>query len=156
MNFLNQYETASAAADAEPIVVGPSRVCPRTGRVKATEHSQKLRRLELKLIRYLNANLGRTVSRDELLAQVWKCPSMMTRTVDQTISSLRRKVGDDADRPRYVITVFGVGYMLDTPKCETVRPPRARNEDEPEAAAAYAGHTHSRYAQSRRAKRKEE
>ena len=103
-------------ADGKPIVVGPSRVCPRTGLVEATGTSQKLRRKELELIRYLNANAGRTISRDELLSQVWKLPTMMTRTVDQTISSLRRKVGDDANRPRYVITVHGVGYTLGPPK----------------------------------------
>jgi DNA-binding response OmpR family regulator len=106
----------SAVADGGPIVVGLSRVCPRTGLVEAAGPSQKLRRKELELIRYLNANAGRTISRGELLSHVWKCPAMMTRTVDQTISSLRRKVGDDADTPRYVITVYGVGYTLGTPK----------------------------------------
>ena len=37
---------------------------------------------------------------------------MVTRTVDQTISSLRRKLGDDAESPRYSIPVYGVGYTL--------------------------------------------
>jgi DNA-binding winged helix-turn-helix (wHTH) protein len=32
----------------------------------------------------------------------------------QTISSLRRKLGDDAESPRYLITVYGVGYTLGT------------------------------------------
>jgi DNA-binding response OmpR family regulator len=108
-------------SDGQPIVVGPSRVCPRTGLVEATGQSQKLRRKELELIRYLNANAGRTLSREELLLEVWKCPAMLTRTVDQTISSLRRKVGDDAERPRYVMTVYGVDYTLDTPKLEDLR-----------------------------------
>lgn len=121
MNFFSNDETMSAVADGEPIVVGPSRVCPRTGLVEAAGISQKLRRKELELICYLNANAGRTISRDELLSQVWKCPTMMTRTVDQTISSLRRKVGEMANSPRYVITVYGVGYTLSTPKCEAVR-----------------------------------
>jgi DNA-binding response OmpR family regulator len=116
MNFSSDDEAVSAVVDAEPIVVGLSRVCPRTGVVETADHSQKPRRKELELIRYLNANAGRIVSRDELLSQVWKCPAMMTRTVDQTISSLRRKVGDDADTPRYVITVYGVGYTLGTSK----------------------------------------
>jgi DNA-binding response OmpR family regulator len=40
--------------------------------------------------------------------------TMTTRTVDQTISSLRRKLGDDAESPRYLITVYGVGYTLGT------------------------------------------
>ena len=39
---------------------------------------------------------------------------MVTRMVDQTISSLRRKLGDDAESPRYLITAYGVGYTLGT------------------------------------------
>ena len=60
-------------------------------------------------------NAGRIISRDELLSKVWKCQqTMTTRTVDQTISSLRRKLGDDAESPRYLITAYGVGYTLGT------------------------------------------
>ena len=71
---------------------------------------QKLRCKELELICYLYANAGRIISRDELLSKVWKCQqTMTTRTVDQTISSLRRKLGDDAESPRYLITVYDVG-----------------------------------------------
>jgi DNA-binding response OmpR family regulator len=76
---------------------------------------QKLRCKELELICYLYANAGRIIFRDELLSKVWKCQqTMTTRTVDQTISSLRRKLGDDAESPRYLITVYGVGYTLGT------------------------------------------
>ena len=76
---------------------------------------QKLRCKELELICYLYANAGRIISRDELLSKVWKCQqTMTTRTVDQTISSLRRKLGDDAESPRYLITAYGVGYTLGT------------------------------------------
>jgi len=65
------------------------------------------------LICYLYANAGRIISRDELLSKVWKCQQTMTiRTGDQTISSLRRKLGDHAESPRYLITVNGVGYTL--------------------------------------------
>ena len=76
---------------------------------------QKLRCKELELICYLYANAGRIISRDELLSKVWKCQqTMTTRTVDQTISSLRRKLGDDAESPGYLITVYGVGCTLGT------------------------------------------
>src|SRR5437867_9366437 len=77
---------------------------------------QKLRCKELELICYRCAtNAGRIISRDELLSKVWKCQqTMTTRTVDQTISSLRRKLGDYAESPRYLITAYGVGYTLGT------------------------------------------
>jgi len=64
------------------------------------------------LICHLYANAGRIISRDELLSKAWKC--QQTMTLEQTISSLRRKLGDDAESPRCLITVYGVGYTLGT------------------------------------------
>ena len=76
---------------------------------------QKLRCKELELNCYLHANAGRIISRDELLSKAWKCQQTMTaRTVDQTISSLRRKLGGDAESPCYLITAYGIGYTLGT------------------------------------------
>ena len=64
---------------------------------------------------FLRSKDCRTAGGVYLLSKVWKCQqTMTTRTVDQTISSLRRKLGDDAESPRYFITVYGVGYTLGT------------------------------------------
>src|SRR5205814_8972626 len=76
---------------------------------------QKLRCKELELICYLYANAGRIITRDELFSKVWKCQqTMTTRTVDQTISSFRHKLGDDAESTRHLITAHGVAYTLAT------------------------------------------
>lgn len=41
-------------------------------------------------------------------------PHLRTNTLARHLSSLRRKLGDDADRPRYIETIVGVGYRLKT------------------------------------------
>ncbi len=72
---------------------------------------------EVELVRYLAANPGRAVSRDELLANVWRIPpkGLSTRTIDMHIARLREKVEREVTEPRIVLTVRGKGYMFGTP-----------------------------------------
>ena len=37
---------------------------------------------------------------------------MVTRTVDQTVATLRRKLNDDSTKPKYLLTIYGIGYQL--------------------------------------------
>jgi len=69
---------------------------------------------EAELIRYLAANSGRAVSRDELLERVWRTDptGLETRTVDMQVARLREKLGDDSEEPRVLLTVRGKGYMF--------------------------------------------
>jgi DNA-binding response OmpR family regulator len=57
---------------------------------------------------------GTPVSRDEILAQVWRLDPRRTttRTIDVHVSRLRKKLEDDVDVPKVLITVHGKGYML--------------------------------------------
>ena len=106
-------ETAqSETVTKSPIRVGGAVICRRTGKLQRTGPAGKLRRKELELVSYLYENSARAVTRDELLSKVWNCSMLVTRTVDQTIASLRRKLGDDSRQPKHVVTVYGIGYML--------------------------------------------
>jgi two-component system alkaline phosphatase synthesis response regulator PhoP len=68
---------------------------------------------EFQLLRYLVENRGKTVSRGELLKQVWGYnASTYTRTVDMHIASLRQKIEDDPKQPQWVQTVPGLGYKF--------------------------------------------
>jgi two-component system response regulator VicR len=71
-------------------------------------------KLQVELLRYLAKRHGDAVTRDELLSNVWNMdPSRtLTRTVDMHISQLRRKLGEDPDKPTMLITVHGRGYAL--------------------------------------------
>ena len=59
---------------------------------------------------------GNVVTRDEFLLEVWKYPSanVQTRTVDNTLAALRRKIDDDPAQPRFIHTVRGVGFRFVT------------------------------------------
>jgi two-component system alkaline phosphatase synthesis response regulator PhoP len=68
---------------------------------------------EFHLLRYLLEHRGATLSREELLKQVWGYSAdMYTRTVDVHIASLRQKLEDDPKQPRFILTVQGLGYKF--------------------------------------------
>jgi len=69
---------------------------------------------ESDLLRYLARNPGRVVTREEILARVWRMDPEWadTRTIDMHVTRLRRKVRDDHERPRVILTVRGRGYMF--------------------------------------------
>jgi DNA-binding response OmpR family regulator len=68
---------------------------------------------ELELLQYLAERAGRIVSRDELLRLVWRYAEVpITRTVDNFIARLRRKIELDPRHPRLIRTVHGDGYSL--------------------------------------------
>jgi DNA-binding response OmpR family regulator len=71
-----------------------------------------LTRVEFRLLTSLVEAGGRVLSRDQLLDAIYgqDQSEVLDRTVDVHIGRLRDKLGDDADRPRYVATVRGIGY----------------------------------------------
>jgi DNA-binding response OmpR family regulator len=70
---------------------------------------------EFDLLRVLVAAAGTVVVRETLMREVWGSdPSGSTKTLDMHVSWLRRKLGDDANAPRYVSTVRGLGFRFET------------------------------------------
>jgi DNA-binding response OmpR family regulator len=70
---------------------------------------------EIEILRYLAEHPDRVVSRQEFLTSVWGYPSgsrVQTRTVENTIGKLRKKIEHDRKDPRVVITVHGSGWKL--------------------------------------------
>jgi len=71
---------------------------------------------EFELLRVLVAAAGTVVSRDSLMREVWGAdPNGSTKTLDMHVSWLRRKLGDDANAPRYISTVRGMGFRFESP-----------------------------------------
>lgn len=69
--------------------------------------------LEVEILRYLVAHRGEVVSRDDLLDRIWgyeKFPS--TRTVDNHILKLRKKIGEGPSGGGYIFSVYGEGYRF--------------------------------------------
>jgi DNA-binding response OmpR family regulator len=68
---------------------------------------------EFEILKYLWQHQNQTVSRDQLLTNVWGYDDSITsRTVDNFISKLRQKVEVNAATPQHIITIHGVGYKL--------------------------------------------
>ncbi len=68
---------------------------------------------EFQLLRYFIEHAGTTLSRDELLREVWGYSAdTFTRTVDVHVASLRQKLESDLKQPRFILTVQGLGYKF--------------------------------------------
>lgn len=71
---------------------------------------------EFELLRVLAERSGQVVSKRELMAEVWREPyGGSDRTIDVHVSWLRSKLGENAQEPRYLHTVHGVGLKLVDP-----------------------------------------
>jgi two-component system alkaline phosphatase synthesis response regulator PhoP len=72
----------------------------------------ELTALEFRLLAALVEADGRVLTREQLMDAVYVDGEtfVLDRTIDAMVKRLREKLGDDADRPRYVATVRGVGY----------------------------------------------
>jgi len=63
---------------------------------------------------HLITHRGRDVSREELLKEVWGyAAALTTRTVDNQILKLRKKIEDAPSQPRHILTVHGTGYRFE-------------------------------------------
>lgn len=73
----------------------------------------ELSAIELKLLQYFIDHRGEALSRQELLEKVWGYTStLVTRTVDVHIGSLRQKIERDPSRPEHIVTMHGIGYKF--------------------------------------------
>jgi DNA-binding response OmpR family regulator len=68
---------------------------------------------EYRLLEYFVTHCGITLSRDELLREVWGYSTeVFSRTVDVHVGSLRQKIESDAKKPQLILTVPGLGYKF--------------------------------------------
>jgi DNA-binding response OmpR family regulator len=69
---------------------------------------------EFDLLALLVREAGRVVTRERIMAEVWDENWFgSTKTLDMHVSWLRRKLGEDAEEPRRVVTVRGVGLRFE-------------------------------------------
>jgi DNA-binding response OmpR family regulator len=70
---------------------------------------------QFKILDVLASHVGQTLTRDQLLERVSSDGDVFDRTLDRHIANLRARVEPDASNPRYIVTVFGVGYKMVDP-----------------------------------------
>jgi len=110
---LRRTRPSESDAEEPPIEVGPLRIEPASRRVFLDGAEVQLTMREFDLLAFLAAHPGRVYSRDQLMESVWGEPYFEdTSTVTVHIRRLRAKLGDDPSEPRFIETVWGVGYRL--------------------------------------------
>lgn len=107
---------ASAAEPLRPTTVGELAVDPGARTAYLSGRELRLTRREFDLLAFLAHHAGQVVSKRRLLTEVWREPYVDDQTVDVHLSSLRRKLGERAAAPRYLLTVRGVGIKLVAPR----------------------------------------
>ena len=92
---------------------GEVRVDYRSAEVFRGDGTVELSAREYQLLRYLIEHRGETISRDQLLNEVWGYNAMpSTRTVDVHVAWLRQKIEPNSRHPQFLLTVHGLGYRF--------------------------------------------
>lgn len=98
------------------IEIGDLKIDVEKRRVLLGENVLELTPREFDLLVYFVKNVGRVLSRDQLLRALWGYEyTGGTRTVDVHVRRLRQKLDDQGDNPKFIETVHGVGYRFIEP-----------------------------------------
>lgn len=82
--------------------------------VKRGDREEELTPIEIDVLKFLYEHRGQAVDRQRLLRELWGLsPRHTTRTLDNHVARLRRKLEADPARPRVIVTVHGIGYRLE-------------------------------------------
>lgn len=111
--LLRRSGQKSGPDSENPFQIGSSVVDPKKYQIRRGKLIEDLTAKELKLLQLFYQHPGEVFSRDKLLNEVWGYNYYgTTRTLDQTIVQLRKKLGDHGSDPRHLLTVHGVGYKM--------------------------------------------
>ena len=101
------------AEPSEPYVLGDLTINYSERGIHMAGRAIQLTDIEYRLLFELSANAGRVLTHDQLLQRVWgPARTGNSGPVRTVVKNLRRKFGDDADNPRYIITLPRVGYRM--------------------------------------------
>jgi DNA-binding response OmpR family regulator len=121
--LLRRPRRAAAAAQAEadvdggvdetPILIHGIDIDPARRRVRVDGSDVELTDQEFRLLHLLATHAGIVFSREALLAKIWRGDTYVTeRSVDTLVKRLRRRIETDPANPRFLLTVWGVGYKF--------------------------------------------
>jgi DNA-binding response OmpR family regulator len=93
---------------------GEFEVNPKTYKINKEKASIDISERELKLICHFHVHPGEVLSRDNILNAIWGIDYLgTTRTLDQHIAQLRKKIEMDPSNPMLITTIHGVGYRYE-------------------------------------------
>lgn len=96
-----------------PFQIGAATIDPSSHTLERGRSRSELSFYEVELLKLLFERAGEAISRDEILDRIWGIRANQTnRTVDNIIVKLRKKIEPQPDKPRHILTIYGVGYKL--------------------------------------------
>ena len=111
--LLRRRDWARATEPRETARIGEAEVDFRTFEIRIGDEVHPLTLLEVTLLKLLVQNMGKVVSKGEILEKVWNMSAdTETRAVDNFIVRLRRYLHDNSRVPKHLQTVRGAGYRL--------------------------------------------
>lgn len=109
----SRNQQQQSACLPETFTIGLALVDRKTYQVSNGPHTHSLTSRELKLLEIFHSRPHEVLSRNELLNAAWGVDYFgTTRTLDQHIAQLRKKIEPDPTSPQYLLTVHGVGYKF--------------------------------------------
>lgn len=95
------------------LTIGEATIDMVKGKVERGDEVFNLGHFELQILKMLVEHVEQPVERNQLLDVIWGLEGFpATRTVDNHIVSLRRKIEPDPKRPRHIVTVHSIGYKF--------------------------------------------
>jgi len=101
------------AVPNEEIQIGAAQIDPRKHELHRKGKTYPLSFYEVELLRLLWERAGQPVTREEILEKIWGVSGhATTRSVDNFVVKLRKKIEENAAKPHHIITIYGTGYKL--------------------------------------------
>lgn len=112
--ILRRTQAGSSEEMKEALHVFDLEILPQKMQVLQKGKKLELSALEFKLLYFLAAHPGQVFTREQLMKQIYDSDHALVfdRTIDGHIKKLRKKLGDKVKTPRYIESVFGVGYSF--------------------------------------------
>jgi two-component system response regulator RegX3 len=113
---LRRSESRGESPAGGPLEIDGLRLEPRSRAVELDGEALELSRKEFELLERLMRDAGSVLTREQLIEDVWDMNWFgSTKTLDVHVSSLRKKLGDNPEGPRFIHTVRGVGFRFAAP-----------------------------------------
>lgn len=110
-----KYNAVAPPVEENTIVFSGLVLDRNTHECTLNERPLSLTPTEFSILWVLSSSRGRVVSSEDLFHEVWgeKYYSSSNNTVMVHIRHIREKMGDSAERPKYIKTIWGIGYKID-------------------------------------------
>jgi DNA-binding response OmpR family regulator len=109
--MFRRLQRATASTTGEEIKIGAAVIDLRKHELSRKGKTYSLSFYEIELLRLLWERSGQPVTREEILEKIWGITAS-TRSVDNFVVKLRKKLEENAAEPRHIVTIYGTGYKL--------------------------------------------